>query len=374
MATSAIGPGFLTQTTVFTQQMGYAFGFVILASILIDIVVQLCIWLSLGMNRSNATTLSNNILPGSGYVLTLLISFGGFAFNIGNIAGAALGLQVLTGLAIVPCALIAILLSASVFWFKQAHVAIDKLVVLLGGGMILLLAYIVFKAHPPMHPVLVSMIFPNTIEATPILTLVGGTVGGYISFAGIHRLLEQPDNLSTKIIQKSAITGIGITGLLRMLMFLGVLGILLQGKILSTNNPMADVFLHAAGDLGYYFFGMLLFAAAITSVVGCTYTTISFTTGLYPSLQQYKGVASMGFIGVCGMVFIAIGKPIKLLVWAGALNGMVLPFALFIFLWGSFQKKKSIGYKLPSILRWMGLLIGLALLFLSYQGIKNLMQ
>ena len=36
MATSAVGPGFLTQTTVFTQQLGASFGFVILASILID--------------------------------------------------------------------------------------------------------------------------------------------------------------------------------------------------------------------------------------------------------------------------------------------------------------------------------------------------
>ena len=32
MATSAIGPGFLTQTTVFTQQLASKFGFVILLS------------------------------------------------------------------------------------------------------------------------------------------------------------------------------------------------------------------------------------------------------------------------------------------------------------------------------------------------------
>jgi Mn2+/Fe2+ NRAMP family transporter len=33
MATSAVGPGFLTQTTVFTKQLAASFGFVILLSI-----------------------------------------------------------------------------------------------------------------------------------------------------------------------------------------------------------------------------------------------------------------------------------------------------------------------------------------------------
>lgn len=41
MATSSIGPGFLTQTTVFTQQLAASFGFVILITIILDIGAQL---------------------------------------------------------------------------------------------------------------------------------------------------------------------------------------------------------------------------------------------------------------------------------------------------------------------------------------------
>ena len=37
MATSSIGPGFLTQTSVFTVQMGAAFAFAIVISILVDL-------------------------------------------------------------------------------------------------------------------------------------------------------------------------------------------------------------------------------------------------------------------------------------------------------------------------------------------------
>ena len=41
MATSAIGPGFMTQTAVFTTQMGSTFAFVILVSVLMSFVAQL---------------------------------------------------------------------------------------------------------------------------------------------------------------------------------------------------------------------------------------------------------------------------------------------------------------------------------------------
>ena len=44
MATSAIGPAFLTQTAVFTAQFYASFAFAILISILIDIGAQINIW------------------------------------------------------------------------------------------------------------------------------------------------------------------------------------------------------------------------------------------------------------------------------------------------------------------------------------------
>ena len=52
MATSAIGPGFLTQTAVFTDRLGASFAFVILVSIILDIGVQLNIWRILAVRVS----------------------------------------------------------------------------------------------------------------------------------------------------------------------------------------------------------------------------------------------------------------------------------------------------------------------------------
>src|SRR3989304_888816 len=44
MATSAIGPGFLTQTAVFTERLAASFAFAILVSIIVDLVAQLNVW------------------------------------------------------------------------------------------------------------------------------------------------------------------------------------------------------------------------------------------------------------------------------------------------------------------------------------------
>lgn len=98
MATSAIGPGFITQTATFTVTLGAAFAFGILASIIIDFVVQQNIWRVVTLTKMHSSDIANATIPGSGYLLAVLVIFGGLIFNIGNIAGAGLGLNALVGL------------------------------------------------------------------------------------------------------------------------------------------------------------------------------------------------------------------------------------------------------------------------------------
>ena len=97
MATSAIGPGFLTQTSLFTEQLLTSFGFVILISILLDIGAQLNIWRIITVSEHRAQDIANKLFPGMGFFLAALIAFGGLVFNIGNIAGCGLGLNALFG-------------------------------------------------------------------------------------------------------------------------------------------------------------------------------------------------------------------------------------------------------------------------------------
>ena len=90
MATSAIGPGFITQTATFTASMGAAFAFAILISILVDIAVQLNLWRVIGVAGEKAQDLANKVLPGAGYVLAALVVIGGLVFNVEKFKAAGI--------------------------------------------------------------------------------------------------------------------------------------------------------------------------------------------------------------------------------------------------------------------------------------------
>lgn len=149
MATSAIGPGFLTQTAVFTQSLLASFGFVILISILLDIAIQLNIWRVLCASGMRAQALANKVLPGAGYLLTLLVVAGGLAFNTGNLAGAGLGLNVLTGISTEGGAIISAAIAILIFINKSSLKWMDIFAKVLGMVMIVLTLFVVFTSSPP---------------------------------------------------------------------------------------------------------------------------------------------------------------------------------------------------------------------------------
>src|SRR5690606_41613994 len=74
MATSAIGPGFITQTTEFTVQLGAAFAFAILVSILVDSAVQLNVWRGLGVTGLRVQALGNRFLSRLGHARAAFVS------------------------------------------------------------------------------------------------------------------------------------------------------------------------------------------------------------------------------------------------------------------------------------------------------------
>jgi Mn2+/Fe2+ NRAMP family transporter len=124
MATSAIGPGFLTQTSKFTGELMASMGFVILISVILDIGAQMNIWRIVTMSENRAQDLSNKVIPGLGYFLAVLIAGGGLVFNIGNIAGCGLGLNVLFDISPETGAIISCVIALGIFWYKEAGLLI----------------------------------------------------------------------------------------------------------------------------------------------------------------------------------------------------------------------------------------------------------
>ncbi len=373
MATSAIGPGFITQTTKFTEQLKASFGFVILISVLLDIGAQLNIWRLVSVSKMYAQDLANKVIPGAGYALTVMILLGGLAFNIGNIAGAGLGLQVLTGCSVEVGAMISCVIAAIIFFVKEAGKAMDTFAKVLGFVMIGLTLYVAFKSEPPLGEAAVKTFFPQVVDELVILTIVGGTVGGYISFAGAHRLLEAgisgKENL--KEVSKSSVSAILIASLMRTILFIAALGIVWQGISLGNNNPAAVVFQSAAGKVGYKIFGLVLWSAAITSVVGSAFTSVSFAKSLAPFVEKNFRQIIISFIVLSTIVFIIVGQPVKILIAVGAINGLILPFSLAIILSAAWRKSIYPDYSHPKWLSVIGWIVVAVMTYMAIQGLRN---
>jgi Mn2+/Fe2+ NRAMP family transporter len=204
---------------------------------------------------------------------------------------------------------------------------------------------------------------PEQINMMAIVTLVGGTVGGYITFAGGHRLLDAGIKGKEALPQvtKGAVSAIGIASIMRIVLFLAALGIVAQGLTLDPANPPASVFQLAAGNIGYKIFGIVMWAAAITSVIGAAYTSVSFIRTFSPSLEKYHRAIIIGFIAISTLVFTLIGKPVKILVLVGALNGLILPISLGVILIAAYKTKIVGDYKHPLWLTLFGAIIVVAM-------------
>ena len=362
MGTSAIGPGFLTQTATFTGSQGASFGFVILVSIILAAIAQINIWRVLCVSGMRGQDVANKILPGLGYVVSFMVALGGLAFNIGNVGGGGLGFNALLGIPTwLGCAL-AGAIAIAVFLIKNAKSAMDNVAKVLGGIMIVVILVIIFIVKPPVGDALKNTFVPSTgVSALipAIITLLGGTVGGYITFSGAHRLIDAGVTGQERLKEatRSSVMGIGIATIVRIFLFLAVLGVVVGGVTLDSSNPAADAFRLGAGELGYRFSGLVLLCAAITSIIGAAYTSVTFLKTFHPAIEKNENWVIIGFIVVSTIIMIAIGQPALLLVLAGAFNGLILPITLGICLIGSKMKKIVGDYKHSNILLVLGIIV-----------------
>ena len=375
MATSAIGPGFLVQTAKFTNSYKANFGFVVLISVLLSMIVQLNVWRVLCVSEMRGQDIANKLLPGLGYFVAFLVALGGLVFNIGNVGGSALGFNTLLGIPKMAGYFISGGVAITIFLLKNAAKAMDTLTKVLGGCMIIVIFIVILIVKPPIGLAVKDTFLPsesisNLIPA--ILTLLGGTVGGYITFSGAHRLIDakitKEENLDE--INRSSIMGIGIATLVRVLLVLAILGVVVKGVSLAAENPAADAFRKGAGEIGYRFFGLVLLSAAITSIVGAAYTSVSFLKTFNKNIEKHEKWVIIGFIVVSTIIMAIAGNPATLLILAGSLNGLILPVTLGICLVAS-QNKSIMGenYRHPKVLLILGIIV---VLITAYLGVVSL--
>jgi Mn2+/Fe2+ NRAMP family transporter len=274
-------------------------------------------------------------------------------------------------------AIISAIIALLIFLVKEAGKAMDRFTQIAGFVMIGLMIYVAFSTAPPVGEAVVKSIAPDKIDILAIVTLVGGTVGGYITFAGGHRLLDAGVKGVDALPQvtRSSVIGILITSVMRIALFLAVLGVVSKGLQIDPDNPPASVFQLAAGNIGYKIFGIVMWSAAITSVVGAAYTSVSFIRTFNKGLEKNHKWITIGFIIISTVSFIIIGQPVKVLILVGALNGLILPIALGTLLIAAYKKRIVGDYKHPLWLTISGILVVVVMALMGgYTIIKSIPQ
>ncbi|GGB32366.1 NRAMP family divalent metal transporter [Microbacterium aerolatum] len=378
MATSAIGPGFITQTATFTAQLGAAFAFAILVSVLIDIAVQLNIWRMITSSGKRAGELANSAIPFSGHIIAVLIVIGGLAFNIGNIAGGGLGLNALLGIDPKIGGLVTGALAIIIFLIKKAGRVMDIVLVVLGIAMIGMTVAVAIMSQPPIGEALRQTFAPDELNFATITTIVGGTVGGYITYSGAHRYLDSghvgPEQAGP--VMRAAANGIIITGIMRYVLFLAILGVVASGVTLDLTtqaaNPAGQAFGAVLGDAGLRIFGAIFWAAALSSVIGAAYTSATFLSTFHKrflggwSLQW----ATVIFIVVSLIIYLLIGTaPAAILVFVGGFNGLILPIGLTVFMYIGWFRRDLLGTRKYPM--WLLIAGTLVTLLTWYMGIVS---
>ena len=373
MATSAIGPGFLTQTSKFTAQYGAPLVMIIITAIIMDMVAQTNIWSIIGVSGMRAQDVANKILPGLGVFLAIIVAIGGLAFNVGNVGGVALGFNAMIGLPEKVGAVVAGCLGIIIFLTKNAKSIMDKVATILAGVILVTVLVVAVISKPPVGEVATGLVsfgkFPTMFVA--LTTLLGGSCGGYIPFSGAHRLVDAGVEGAGNF-RKSVLQGVTTSGIVRILLFLAVLGTCAQAAgnadtIYNAGNPAAEAFRLAAGDLGYRLFGLCLFSAGVSSVVGAAFTSVSFLKTLNSFIAKNEKWFVVGFIAFSTIMMVVVGNAAQLLVIAGAVNGLILPISLGVMLLAAKNKKIVGDYKHPTWLFVLGLVV---VVISGYVGIK----
>ncbi|EGU32744.1 NRAMP family divalent metal transporter [Vibrio scophthalmi] len=373
MATTSVGPGFLTQTAVFTNIYKVDMAFPVFASMFITFGIVMNLWRIVGVSGLRIQDIANKVAPGMGYAVGILLALGAVAFNFGNVSGAALGINVLTGVDTTWGALFTGLVGSLLFVVHNASKRMDQMARYLGLFMIILIAYVAMTSLPPMGKTLTAAVMPSDFSSLllPTLTIVGGAVGGY--YTGAQRLvdigLQGKENIPS--IKTAAWAGISIAVVIRILLFLAVFGVISAGAVLDSSNPAADAFRQGAGETGYFIFGLVLFVASITSVVGNSYMAISLIKTLFPTVARNEKAWCVAFILVTSLGTVTMNMPILLLMLAGLVNSIILPIVLGMVL-AATRRKDIIGdYKHPMYLTAIGVTIVVVMAASSVTNIGN---
>lgn len=339
-----IGPGTVTTCTLAGVNYKYALLWAMLFSTIATIILQeMSARVGIISNKGLGSTIREAFAenPTLKYVVIVLVlaalGIGNSAFQSGNISGASMGLQVILG-GSKQVFVVLIALVASFLLWTGSYKLIEK--VLLG---IVIMMSIVFIAtaiiiSPNWSEVFKGLFIPTIPQGALLVTLglIGTTVVPYNLYLHSSASAERWGSYKDKkeAISESkldAIISIGLGGLISMAIIITSSSMFGTGVQIKSAADMARQLEPLLGSWAKWFFALGLFGAGISSAITAPLAAAYAITGVLGLNSDLKANyfriiwfivmiigATVAFIGV---------NPVQIIVFAQAVNGILLPIS-----------------------------------------------
>lgn len=372
-----VGPGTIATASSVGAGFAYALVWALLFSVVATIVLQ-------EMSVRQAIVTGNGLAPtlrgalGSGWfgrftilLVVLAVGVGNAAYESGNIAGAALALDgVLPGNSQIWALSIGAIATALLFLpaYRQLEIVLIAMVLLM-SAIFVLCALLLGPDWAALGRGLINPTIPAG-SLTMVIALIGTTVVPYNLFlqanAARDHWASDPDR--TGALRAARLdTGISVVlGGLITLAIISAAAITFYGRTGAFSpQSLGQQLEPVLGPAGPLVFAAGLFAAGLTSAVTAPLAAAYAVCGALGLDDRMQGRAfravAVGVV-VIGTLFAARGaRPLSLIVFAQAANGLLLPFVAVLLLWLMNQR----GLLGASVNRWPTNLLGAAVVLIA---------
>lgn len=374
-----IGPGTITTAAKAGAEFGFSLLWALVFSTIACLVLQeAAARLSILSGKSLGNAIAERFRnKKAGWLIFALvigaIILGSAAYQTGNLLGAAEGIRIFVNIPTAVLVLIIGLFAFGALLFPGLKIiarTLGLLVVFMGIAFL----YTAIIIKPDMTHLLKGAFVPHFPQGSGLLLLglVGTTVVPYNLFLGSgiadkkQSLVEMRWGISVAII---------LGGIISMAVLVTGTAVNQSFSFLSLGRVLGDKLSHAA----VWLFGFGLFAAGFSSAVTAPLASAITAKDLFEKSGETKWQIhglyfklTWMFVLFTGLGFgIAGFKPIAAIVFAQALNGLILPF-VSIFLWMAINDHKLVGTNLNSL--WSNLLFGLVVCISLLLGSWNILR
>jgi Mn2+/Fe2+ NRAMP family transporter len=353
-----IGPGTVATASIAGAEYGFSLLWALLFSVLATMLLQeMTARLGLVTRQGLAEALRNRYRGswlGTAAILLVVaaVGVGNAAYQAGNITGAALGLQSISGIAVGWWAILVGLLAGALLAsgiYKLIEKLLVALVLLMSVVFLLTLAMVQPALDQMLRGLLVPSIPPGSLLT--VIALIGTTVVPYNLFlhaAAVQEKWPATTDTGQALRESRWDTGlsIGLGGLITLaIMSTSAAAFFGTGNGFTAMN-MAQQLEPLLGASARYFFAAGLFAAGLSSAVTAPLAAAFAVCGALGWSKDLRGTRfRLVWLAVllCGTVFAAVGtKPLVAILFAQAANGFLLPICA-IFLMAIMNQREILG-------------------------------